>query len=101
MCRCVDGGSGWRGGTRFSIYSGAPRIAAPPGLPENFRPSDPPRDPPFWRLDFRVEKKWRVLDRGWVSFVIEMANATLNTETINGNEIGPVSIPSLGLEGTL
>jgi hypothetical protein len=28
-----------------------------------------------------------------------MLNATLNTETINGNEVGPVSIPSIGVEG--
>jgi hypothetical protein len=26
-------------------------------------------------------------------------NATLNTETVLGEEIGPVTIPSLGVEG--
>jgi hypothetical protein len=28
-----------------------------------------------------------------------MLNATLNTETIGGQEVGPVSIPSIGVEG--
>ncbi len=28
-----------------------------------------------------------------------MVNATPNTETINGNEIGPVTLPSIGVEG--
>jgi TonB-dependent receptor-like protein/TonB-like protein len=94
-----DLGHGWRVGTRFSIYSGAPLLSAPPGLPATFRPSDPPRDPVFYRLDFRVEKKWTIADVGWISFVVEMLNATLNTETINGSLIGPVTIPSIGVEG--
>jgi len=91
----------WRAGTRLSIYSGPPILAAPQGaaVPPTFRPSDPERDPVFYRLDFRVEKKWRFAKTGWISFVVEMVNATLNTETINGNEVGPVTIPSLGAEG--
>jgi hypothetical protein len=94
-----DLGASWRAGTRFSLYSGPPVLRPPAGSPILFRPSDPPRDPVFYRLDFRVEKKWHVRDAGWVSFIIEMLNATLNTETINGNEVGPVSIPSIGVEG--
>jgi hypothetical protein len=92
-------GRGWQAGTRFSIYSGAPLLSAPSGLAATFRPSDPPRDPAFYRLDFRLEKKWRIAHTGWISFVVEMLNATLNTETVNGNEVGPVTIPSLGVEG--
>jgi hypothetical protein len=68
-------------------------------LPDLARLSNPPRDPPFYRIDFRVEKKWHIRKTGWISFVAEMLNATLNTETIGGNEVGPVTIPSLGLEG--
>jgi TonB family protein len=94
-----DLGRNWRAGTRFSLYSGPPVLRPPAGLPEFFRPSDPPRDPVFYRLDFRVEKKWRVTDTAWISFVMEMLNATLNTETIQGNEVGPVTIPSIGVEG--
>jgi hypothetical protein len=92
-------GRGWQTGTRFSIYSGPPVFAPPSGAPQAFRPSDPDRDPVFYRLDVRIEKKWRIADIGWISFVVEMLNATLNTETINGNEVGPVTIPSLGVEG--
>lgn len=97
----VDLGRGWRSGSRFSLYTGPPVLQAPAGIavPLGFRPSDPPRDPTFYRLDFRVEKKWRFASTGWISFVIEMVNATLNTETINGNEVGPVTIPSIGAEG--
>jgi hypothetical protein len=92
-----DLGRDWRVGTRFSIFSGPPAVTAPtpgglpiPGLS---------RDPAFYRLDFRVEKKWRFGDRTYLSFVAEMLNATLNTETIQGQEVGPVTIPSIGLEG--
>lgn len=94
-----DMGRGWRSGTRFSIYSGPPLLAAPTGFPEQYRPFDPERDPVFYRLDFRLEKRWKIADTGWISFVLEMVNATLNTETINGNEVGPVTIPSIGAEG--
>ncbi|MEJ7734389.1 MAG: energy transducer TonB, partial [Polyangiaceae bacterium] len=94
-----DLGRGWRAGTRFSLYSGPPRLDAEGAVGAFFRPSDPPRDPAFYRLDFRVEKKWRVTDTTWISFVIEMLNATLNTETISGQEVGPVTIPSIGVEG--
>ncbi len=92
-------GRGWNAGTRFSLYTGAPVIDQSSATSLLFRPSSPPRDPPFYRLDFRVEKRWTIAERGWVSFVAEMANATLNTETINGNPVGPVTIPSLGVEG--
>lgn len=93
-----DLGRGWRLGTRFSLYSGAPLLTPPAGSPLGFRPSDPDRDPVFYRIDFRLEKKWRVRDVGWISFVTEMVNTTLHPETIQGNEVGPVSIPSIGVE---
>lgn len=94
----VDLTHGWRSGVRFSLYTGAPLLEVP-GEIDLFRPSSPLRDPVFYRVDFRVEKRWKILDRGFLSFVIEMVNSTLNTETINGNEVGPVTIPSIGLEG--
>lgn len=87
-----DFGRGWHTGLRFSVYSGTPNAETSEGAP--------PRDPVFYRLDFRVEKKWKILnDTGWISFVIEMVNATLNRETLGGTRIPPVSIPSLGVEG--
>jgi TonB family protein len=89
---------GWRTGTRFSIYSGAPLRSTPEGG-EPIDVSDPPRDPVFYRLDFRIEKKWQLMGSVWLSVVLEMVNATLNTETIDGNEVGPITLPSIGLEG--
>ncbi len=95
-----DLGAGWRFGTRFTIYSGAPILAPTAAQAATFDPAHPPRDPPFYRIDFRLEKKWMIRKvGGWVSFVAEMLNSTLNPETISGTPIGPVTIPSIGLEG--
>ena len=82
-------GRGWQTGLRFSLMSGTPDDGT----------GGSTRDPLFYRLDFRVEKRWRIAETGWVSFVVEMINATLNKETFNGEKIGPVSIPSIGVEG--
>ncbi len=92
-------GRGWRAGGRVSFYTGAPDLDPPAGLPETFRVSSPVREPSFYRIDLRLEKKWTLGETTWLAFVVEMLNATLNKETIRGEEIGPVSIPSLGLEG--
>lgn len=94
-----DLGRNWRVGTRFSLYSGPPRIDPPGAGSLGVRLPVPTRDPAFYRLDFRLEKKWRFDDTTFLAFVVEMLNATLNTETIRGQEVGPVSIPSIGLEG--
>jgi len=96
----VDLGRNWRAGVRFTYYTGTPVIA--PGAGQTTQRSlDPVRDPDFYRLDFRVEKKWVIGKTGYVSLVLEMMNATLHKETVQGQEIGPVSIPSLGVEGGL
>lgn len=94
-----DMGRGWRSGTRFSIYSGPPILDISSNAILAQLPGAYARDPVFYRLDFRLEKRWRIADTAWISFIVEMVNATLNTETINGNEVGPVTIPSLGAEG--
>jgi hypothetical protein len=89
------------------FYTGYPRLdTAPNGLPVVL----PGRLPSFFRLDLRVEKKW-ILKKGyWVSFVIEGQNVTLSKEvlgvdcssgTCKDTTIGPVSIPSIGVEGGL
>ena len=79
-------------------------------LPKAPDPSDPgsTRLAPFFRLDLRLEKRWQLGPRAWLSFVVEWMNATLSKESIGTNctlegcqeeRIGPVTIPSLGLEG--
>jgi TonB-dependent Receptor Plug Domain/Gram-negative bacterial TonB protein C-terminal len=98
----LDLGRNWRGGVRFLAYSGAP--VQPPGgrgLIPPPRSLTPDRDPAFYRLDARIEKKWQFGKTAWLSFVAEMMNVTLHKETLLGREIGPISIPSIGLEGAL
>lgn len=93
-------GRNWRLGGRTMFYTGLPKLSVP---------SDPStRLPPFFRLDARLEKRFRLSDGAHLSFVAEWLNATLSKEavttrcTLSGCEarrIGPVTIPSLGLEG--
>jgi hypothetical protein len=47
----------------------------------------------------RLEKRWNIKKTGWISFVAEMLNATFHKETFGDTEIGPVTIPSIGVEG--
>jgi hypothetical protein len=98
-----DLGRRWRAGGRFVFYTGNPELAI----------SDPEHEsrlPPFYRLDVRVEKRWPIGTSGafW-AFVVEVLNTTLNREVVardcgddgdcSEQAIGPVVIPSLGLEG--
>jgi TonB family protein len=94
-------GRNWRAGTRVTFYT---------GLPKAFDPTDPSatRLPPFFKLDLRVEKRWQLGPRAYFSFVAEWMNATLSKEavattcTLQGCEtrtIGPITIPSVGIEG--
>jgi hypothetical protein len=95
-----DLGKLWRAGTRFTIYTGTPVV--PPGgngLIAPPRSLSPDRDPTFYRLDLRLEKRWNLSKTVWLAFVAEIMNATLHKEVLQGQTIGPVTIPSLGLEG--
>lgn len=94
-------GRGFRVGSRVVFYTGLPK---PPD------PSDPgsTRLPAFFRLDVRAEKKFRLGEHAHLSIVAEWLNATLSKEavtttcTLEGCEaqmIGPITIPSLGVEG--
>jgi hypothetical protein len=96
-----DLGRGFRVGARAVFYTGLPK---PPD------PGDPgsTRLPAFFRLDVRTEKRFRLSERAHLSIVAEWLNATLSKEavtttcTLSGCEaelIGPVTIPSLGVEG--
>ncbi|MCB9607139.1 MAG: TonB-dependent receptor [Polyangiaceae bacterium] len=106
-------GKRWRAGTRAVFYSGYPLSSdALAGL----RSEHPERIPAFWRLDWRLEKRWRLGKTGSWALVFEVVNTTLNKETIDvecdrfedglGNssstcreeKIGPVTIPSIGVE---
>ncbi len=100
-----DFGRGYRAGARGVFYTGTPKTTF---LPRRGLVSGGDRLPPFFRLDARLEKRWTVGKAGWISAVLEVQNATLSKEAMNGDcergaceteEIGPVTIPSLGLEG--
>ncbi|MDI1444538.1 TonB family protein [Polyangium sp. 6x1] len=99
-----DAGKGWRLGSRVVFYTGLPIAAADAAIWGKSRTD------PFFRIDARIEKRWNLTKRGWVSLVIEMLNATLSTEQTGvscgpteceAQEIGPVTVPSIGVEGGL
>lgn len=108
-----DLGAGWRAGARFVYYTGRPysRTAVGYAIP----PFNSERLPDFHRLDLRVEKRFGALRRPSLSLVFEWFNATLRKEAVGidcqfdqttfpfdrctVNEIGPVTIPTVGLEG--
>jgi TonB family protein len=93
-------GRNWRAGTRAVFYTGIPknrRDVVVEGQPRTTSSDD--RDPAFYRIDARLEKRWTFGSSTWLSVVLEMLNATLRKEILNGEEIGPISVPSIGLEG--
>lgn len=103
----VDLGRGFRLGGRVVYYSGFPGLITTLGG----RRVDTGQDfPSFFRLDWRFEKKWTLAGTRWISAVVEMMNTTLSTEQLNidcsgpvckPTVVGPVSIPSIGVEGGL
>lgn len=92
-------GRGYRAGARVMFYT---------GLPGTTESGPRGRLPSFFRLDLRAEKRFRLGDHAFLSVVAEWMNATLSKEAVsttcslNGCQaqmIGPVTIPSLGVEG--
>ncbi len=90
-------------GVRGNFYTGIPADVA---YLEAAR--DPPRTSPFYRVDLRAEKRWHFGQRGaYWALVLEVLNLTLHEEALGKrcnayrcreDEIGPVTIPSLGVE---
>jgi TonB family protein len=91
-----DLGRNWRAGGRYVFYTGTPIYEGGDALRSTH---DVERTPPFHRVDVRLEKRWNLAESAWLSFVAEGMNVTLSKETIEGEVIGPVSIPSVGVEG--
>lgn len=113
-----DFGSGYLGGLRNLLYTGSPLVEDDG---DELVVED--RLGPFYRLDWRFEKRWKLGQSGWISVIAEVANTFLAAEEIgqeceyevgtgpNGvdpvvlgkschrNTLGPVTIPSLGVEG--
>jgi hypothetical protein len=110
-----DLGRRWRFGTRLLYYTGAPYSQLDGSLP--VPPYNAYRQPAFYRVDLRLEKRWRVGRSGSVAFVVEGQNVTLSKEVSSlgleceggpspdgqttvcePSKVGPLTIPSLGLE---
>jgi hypothetical protein len=107
-----DFGSGWHGGIKQLVYSGAPLVTS---NGDALVIGD--RLPTFYRLDWRVEKRFDIAETGYITLVAELLNGFFADEVIgqdchtaprpdggaywrcDPNVIGPVSIPSLGVEG--
>jgi TonB family protein len=96
-------GGGVRAGARGTFYTGVPADVAYLAAAR-----DPPRTSAFYRLDLRLEKRWRLNDGGasW-ALVLEVLNTTLHEEALGKScsayvcredTVGPLTIPSLGLE---
>ncbi len=108
-----NAGRGWRLGARFLTYTGAPRIektmADLYGVTDGNDTNAPDRLPSFYRLDVRLEKRWNLAHKRWISFIAEGLNVTANKEVLGYNcdapgqckeqGIGPVTVPSIGVEG--
>ncbi len=97
-------GKNWRLGGRWLFYTGIPPQVAYVKAAES-----PPRTPPFWRLDFKLQKRWYIkVPTAWWGLSLEVLNTTLNKEALSGScnafectydRFGPVTVPSIGAEG--
>jgi len=105
VAAAYDLGRQWRAGTRFTYYSGFPAELTDEAW---LAGREAGRSPGFYRVDGRVEKRWRINEAGaWWGLVFEVLNATLQKEVVDyecdvssceAREIGPVTIPSVGAE---
>jgi drug/metabolite transporter superfamily protein YnfA len=103
LALAYDLGRRWRAGTRVTYYTGIPATVETPELQ-----SQSPRTDAFHRIDARLEKKWLLGSRGaWIALLIEMLNATLREEEVErrcedsgctSERVGPIAVPSLGVE---
>ncbi|HYP77895.1 MAG TPA: TonB-dependent receptor [Polyangiaceae bacterium] len=110
-----DLGQRWRVGSRFLFYTGTPYSNRDGSLP--VPPYNAYRNPAFYRVDFRLEKRWRLGHDGSIAFVLEGQNVTLSKEisglgldcegqptaqgettTCKQSTVGPLTIPSVGVE---
>ncbi|MDF2695493.1 MAG: tonB family protein [Labilithrix sp.] len=111
-----DLGRRWRAGSRFVLYSGTPYSRLSGNVP--VPPYNSERDPAFFRLDVRLEKRWPLGKTGSIAFVLEGQNVTLSKEMsgtgmdcigeftpekggttkCTRTTIGPITIPSVGVE---
>jgi hypothetical protein len=109
-----DLGRRWRAGARFVFLSGTPYSNLAGSIP--VPPYNDHRDPPFFRVDVRLEKRWSLGKDGYIAFIAEGQNVTLSKEVTpfglscqgtggpqggttqcSHSSIGPITIPSVGV----
>jgi hypothetical protein len=112
-----DLGLRWRAGGRFVFLTGTPFSNLAGNVPEP--PYNAQRDPSFYRVDARLEKRWPFASDGYFAFIAEVQNLTLRKETTpfglscrgeaspqGGTTqcfhpaIGPITLPSVGVEAS-
>jgi hypothetical protein len=110
-----DLGRHWRAGGRFVFYTGNPYSKMDGDVP--LPPYNDQRFPNFFRVDVRLEKRWSFGKNGSLALVFEGQNVTLKKESagldcrVTGmmggvivntscsvDSVGPISIPSIGIE---
>jgi hypothetical protein len=106
-----DLGRGYGAGLRGTYYTGRPDVppvaVATTALP---RASEQRRLPDYYRLDARLDKRWNLGDGKWLTAVAEFFDATLTREAVDykcnfvtrlcvAEYVGPIALPSVGLEG--
>jgi hypothetical protein len=109
-------GRGWRVGSRLLFFTGTPYSQLDGSFP--VPPYNAYRNPAFYRVDFRLEKRWRLGKDASIAFVLEGQNVTLSKEvsglgldcegkggpmvqgetTCKQSTVGPLTIPSVGVE---
>jgi hypothetical protein len=110
-----DLGRRWRAGGRFAFFTGRPYSNLNGNIP--VPPFNGLRYPAFYRVDVRLEKRWPFANHGFISFVLEGLNVTLNKEwggidcrgdytpqastlDCRPGQVGPLSLPSVGVEAS-
>ncbi|HET9960286.1 MAG TPA: TonB-dependent receptor, partial [Polyangiaceae bacterium] len=99
-----DFGAGIRAGVRGVYYSGIPARLLGQETP---RFTSDRRGAPYFRLDARLEKRWRLGRSGYIGVTAEVLNATYTKEVLRldcggvcrEDTAGPVILPSVGVEG--
>jgi TonB family protein len=111
-----DLGRRWRVGGRLLVTSGTPYSHLDGSFP--VPPYNAYRNPAFYRVDFRLEKRWQLGEKSSIAFVVEGQNVTLSKEVTSlgqdceskggpdgratteckPSSIGPLTIPSVGVE---
>jgi TonB family protein len=97
-----DLGKGFVVGARAVVYSGVPELNLQ-GAPHF---TSARRGSPFFRLDLRAEKRFRLGQNGYWAVIAEILNATSTKEVVRldcgelcrERAAGPVILPSIGLQ---